>query len=81
MNFQTMFINLRKSLFWDTDVSKLDTQKHAKYIIERIMDFGNEDEARWMRKYYPKPLLAEVVKKSRVLGSSSRTLWTLLTNR
>ena len=74
-------INLRQSLFWDTDVKKLDTQKNAKYIIERIMNFGNEDEARWMRRYYPKSLLAEVVSKSRVLGSSSKTLWTLLTSR
>lgn len=76
-----MFINLRQSLFWDTDVKKLDPQKNAKYIIERIMDFGNEDEARWMRQYYPKSLLSEVVRKSRVLGSSSKTLWTILTSR
>lgn len=74
-------IQLRPALFWDTDPKKLDIQKHAKYIIERIMDFGNEGEARWMRRYYPKSLLAEVVRKSRVLGSSSRTLWTLLTSR
>jgi len=74
-------IQFRPALFWDTDPKKLDTKKNAKYIIERIMDFGNEDEARWMRRYYPKSLLAEVVKNSRVLGSSSRTLWTLLTSR
>lgn len=74
-------INLRQSLFWDTDPKKLDLQKNAKYIIERIMDFGNEDEARWMRQYYPKSLLAEVAKTSRVLGSSSRTLWISLTSR
>lgn len=74
-------VNFRKSLFWDTDIKKLDLQKNAKYIIERIMDFGNEDEARWMRRYYPKSFLSEVVRKSRVLGSSSRTLWTLLTSR
>ncbi len=74
-------INLRPSLFWDTDPKKLDLQKNAKYIIERIMDFGNEDEARWMRQYYPKSLLAEVVKTSRILGSSSKILWTSLTSR
>lgn len=74
-------IPFRQSLFWDTDPKKLDTQKHAKYIIERIMDFGNEDEAGWMRRYYPKSLLAKVVKKSRVLGSSSKALWTVLTSR
>lgn len=74
-------IQFRPALFWDTDPKKLDTKKNAKYIIERIMDFGNEDDVRWMRRYYSKSLLAQVVRESRVLGSSSRTLWTLLTNR
>ncbi len=74
-------IKFRQALFWDTDPQKLDIQKHAKYIIERIMDLGNENEARWMRRYYSQSLLAEVVKKSRTLGSSSRTLWTVLTSR
>lgn len=72
-------IQFRTALFWDTDPKKLDIEKHAKYIIERIMDFGNEEDVRWMRRYYPKSLLAEVVRKSRVLGPSSRTLWTVLT--
>ncbi len=74
-------IDFRQSLFWDTDVKKIDVQKNAKYIIERIMDFGNEDEARWMRQYYPNKLLSEVVRKSRVLGTSSKTLWTILTSK
>lgn len=78
---QTRIIPFRSALFWDTDPKKLDPQKHAKYIIERIMDFGNEDEARWMRQYYPKSLLSEVLRKSTVLGTSSKTLWTLLTNK
>lgn len=74
-------MQLRQSLFWDTDPKKLDPQKHAKYIIERIMDFGNDDEVRWMRHNYPKPLLAKVVKTSKELHPSSKTLWTLLTNQ
>lgn len=73
--------NLRPSLFWDTDVKRLNVQKNAKYIIERIMDFGNEEEARWMRRYYPKSLLSEVVRRSKVLGSGSKTLWTILTSK
>lgn len=71
-------MQLRQSLFWDTDPKKLNLDKHAKYIIERVMDFGNDDEVRWMRRYYPKPLLAKVAKTSKVLQSNSKTLWTLL---
>lgn len=74
-------IQFRQALFWDTDPKKLDTTKHAKYIIERIMDFGNDEEVRWMRRFYPKELLAEVLRKSKDLGQSTRTLWTLLINQ
>ncbi len=74
-------IKLRQSLFWDTNPKKLDLQKNAKYIIERIMDFGNERDVKWMRKQYPKELLAQVSKSSRQLHTSSKTLWTLLTNQ
>lgn len=71
-------INLRQSLFWDTNVKKLDPQKNAKYIIERIMDFGNDDEVRWMRRNYPNELIASVCNTSKQLHKSSRTLWTKL---
>lgn len=74
-------IQFRQSLFWDTDPKKLDINKNAKYIIERIMDFGNDEEVHWMRKQYPKSLLAQVARTSKVLQKNSKTLWTLLTNQ
>jgi len=74
-------MQFRQSLFWDTDPKKLDVNKHSKYIIERIMDFGRDDEVQWMRRQYSKELLAEVARKSRVLQSNSKALWTLLTQR
>lgn len=74
-------IHFRQSLFWDTDPKKLDINKNAKYIIERIMDFGNDDEVHWMRQQYSKELLAEVCRKSRQLQANSKALWMLLTNQ
>ena len=73
-------MKFRQSLFWDTDPSKLDIKNHAFYIIERIMDFGLDDEVRWMRKTYSKPSLKQVLNKSRTLHPSSRKLWQILTN-
>lgn len=72
-------MKFRPALFWDTDLNSLDAQKHAEYIIERIMDFGNDDEVRWMKHQYPKQLLAKVCRTSKQLHVSSKTLWTLLT--
>ncbi len=69
-------MKLRQSLFWDTDPKKIDLKKNARYIIERVLEFGHDDEIRWMWKTYKKPLLSDVVKKSRSLRADTRNLWT-----
>ena len=71
-------IAFRQSLFWDVDPKTIDPEKHAVYIIERILDFGNDDEVRWMWQYYPKELLKKVVRTSRVLQPKSRVFWDLM---
>ena len=72
-------IKFRPELFWDVDPKTVNPDLHKKYIIERIMDFGNDEEVRWMWRHYPKEILAEVVDKSRVIHNSSRSLWRLMT--
>lgn len=72
-------IKFRRSLFWDVDPATIDPDKNAKYIIERIMDFGNDQEARWIYRKYPRSLLHDVVKKSRSLHPQSKVLWEALT--
>ena len=74
-------MQFRQSLFWDANPTQIDPQRNATYIIERIMDFGNDEEVKWMRKEYPRDVLAKVANTSRVLYSSSKTLWTLLTKQ
>lgn len=71
-------IRFRQELFWDVNPKNIHPQRHARYIIERILDFGNDKEIRWMVRYYPKPLIADIVERSRVLNAPTRCLWKLL---
>ncbi|HKZ42493.1 MAG: hypothetical protein A3G52_00700 [Candidatus Taylorbacteria bacterium RIFCSPLOWO2_12_FULL_43_20] len=71
-------MKLRQTLFWDTNPDKIDLEKNAQYIIERILDFGHDDEVRWMRKFYDHALIKRVVEKSRSLRPDTKKLWTLL---
>ena len=48
----------RQTLFWDVDPATIDPEKNARYIIERILDFGNGQEVRWLFAKYPKILSA-----------------------
>ena len=70
-----MNIPSRRSLFWDTNPATLDVERHANYIIERILDYGTDEEVRWMYRAYPRELIHDVVERSRVLRPETRPLW------
>lgn len=69
-------IKFRPELFWDVDPKTIDPKKHARYIIERVLDFGNDREVRWLfRRYRPKTI-KQVLRQPRVaLHDKSKNLW------
>lgn len=71
-------MEFRQTLFWDANPQKIDVKKNAQYIIERILDFGNDGEVRWLYHFYDKTLLRSVVAKSRSLMPETKNLWKLL---
>lgn len=71
-------MKFRQALFWDTNPKKIDVKKNAPYIIERVLDFGRDNEVRWIWKTYDKTLLRKTVSRSRSLRPRTKTLWTLL---
>ncbi len=71
-------MTLRQVLFWDTNPKNIDLKKHSHYIIERVLDFGRDNEVRWLWKTYKKSLLRKVVARSRCLRPDTKILWTAL---
>ncbi|WP_072315627.1 helix-turn-helix transcriptional regulator [Sinomicrobium oceani] len=43
---------LRKPLFWDTDINRIDWQKQYKAVIRRVFERGNETEKNEIRRFY-----------------------------
>lgn len=43
---------IRKILFWDTDINKIDWQKHKRAIIRRIFERGNDSEIKEIISFY-----------------------------
>jgi plasmid maintenance system antidote protein VapI len=43
---------IRKSLFWDTDVTKIDWVKHYKAVVRRAFERGNEIEKQELTRFY-----------------------------
>lgn len=71
-------MKFRQALFWDTNPDKIDTKKNAQYIIERVADFGKDEEVRWVFNFYERPFLQSIILKSRCLRPRTKNLWTLL---
>lgn len=71
-------MQFRQSLFWDTDPNKIDAKKNAEYIIERVLDFGKDEEVRWLQKFYDKSLIKKVVLNPRRLKPQTKILWKLM---
>jgi len=43
---------LRNSLFWDTDINKIQWNKQAAAVIRRVFDRGNESEKNEITRFY-----------------------------
>lgn len=58
---------LRKSLFWDTDISKIDWQKQSIAVIKRVFERGNDNEKEEIKRFYKsdqiKKALDETIRK------------------
>ena len=50
---------------WDVDKKKLDKEKHANFIIEKILEYGDTKALRWIEKNYKKDQIVKVLNKSK----------------
>jgi hypothetical protein len=62
-------------LFWDADKSGIDVEKHARYIICRVLDFGDTAEVRWLFDTYGEDVIREVVASNPHLHPKSLNYW------
>lgn len=66
------------ALFWD--VMDLDEVRHKRYIISRVLDFGNERDIRILRKLYGDEEIINTIKRSRSLQKKTANFWSIYFN-
>ena len=71
-------MKFRQALFWDTDPQKISAKKNAQYVIERILDFGNDKEVKWLWDFYKKPFLKKIILNSKSIKPETKELWRLI---
>jgi len=48
------------NLFWDADAGELNMEKHASYIIGRVLDYGRWEDWRFIHNYYGLDKIKEI---------------------
>lgn len=66
------------SLFWDAE--DIDIERHAGYIISRIIDFGDGEDVKTLRSIYPDEKIIEVIRKRRNLMPQTAKFWAVYFN-
>ena len=64
--------------FWDISLKQINVQKHSKYIIERIMTWGDETACRWMHKTFSLESIRETLKTSRNLDKKTAVFFSYI---
>ena len=64
-------------LFWDTSLNKIHIKQNARYIIERVLEFGDMYALEWLQRVYPTRNIIDVIFLSRNLTEKSRNFWRL----
>ncbi len=71
-------MRFRESLFWDTDPANINVKKNAAYVIERILELGNDKEVKWLWNNYQHSLIKKIILTSRSITPKTKNLWQLL---
>ena len=58
---------LRKVLFWDTDISKIDWDRQSQAVIQRVFERGNLQEQAEIISFYGNERVNEVRKKLKII--------------
>ena len=62
---------------WDIDLKSLDLNKHKRYVIERVIQFGWPEQVRWLCKRYTGKEIAAVVRVSKNISRKTAAYWSL----
>lgn len=52
---------LDKRIFWDVDFEKIDYEKYAAFVIERVISRGDVEDIRQLRRFYSNELIKDTI--------------------
>lgn len=72
---------LSQHLFWDVDLADIDLQRHKRFVIQRVLEYGTLEDWRRIRAYYGIEVIADVAARIPNLDRKSACFVATLANR
>jgi len=69
---------LSQHLFWDTNCSNVDPEKNARWLIQRVLEYGLLNDWRLIYKYYGLERITEEALQMRSLDNISMSFISML---
>jgi len=67
-----------RPLFWEVDFCRLRVQGHERYVIERVLEYGDLPEAKWMLGRFSRAEIVQTLRRSRSLSPKSANFWAFI---
>jgi len=67
---------VRKYL-WDVRLDAIDVKRHAGFVIERVLEYGDANSLGWLIKTYEKDEIVEILKKSKKISPKTGNFYAL----
>lgn len=64
--------------FWDVVFNDLTTEKHQRFIAERLLNYGDLNAIKWLFSWADKKFILTLVENSRNLNPKTRNFWKIM---
>lgn len=61
--------------FWEVEPEKIDVEERAKYVVERILEWGRVEDVKWLIAEYGLPVIKDILTKSRQMPIKQANFW------
>jgi hypothetical protein len=67
-----------RKYFWDVAFDELTFDKYPRFIAERLLNFGNLDDIKWLLARTDRQFLDSLVETSRNLNDKTKNYWQII---
>ena len=61
--------------FWDVDATKVDPSKKPYFVVQRMLDKGNDKAVRWILRSFPRSLIKKTLLTLRDFNPKTGNFW------